>query len=229
MPALPATAATTGASMLTIEDLKGICLEARASFETVQLIIAGGAPRDILSKAPVKDIDIFVNGAYVPHFEECCGAFAAVIGGVIVNSEAHNQGDKDYVGRFGRLCDIKMPGEHPPVQVIQLFEDPVDDVNRYDFGLSQCFVTPRGLFMTPKCIEDRMSMSITYMDTDKGNAALRRSKRRLAHLRAKYDPDLWLFNNCEQLDAMPEEVTIVNEGSFTDADELMAALDRIFK
>lgn len=173
---------------------------ARGIFDTDNLIIAGGAPRDLLSGVAVKDIDIFVkqeledlnneNGPFV----SSCRRLAGYLQGEAVFRPAH----PNYPDMFD-LCDID--GKYGPVQVIGLDDsDPIDDVNNYDFDLSQVFITPGGLYGTQKAWEARAAGTITYTPSDLSAPAMVRSKARLGRLREKY-PE-WSFANCTVLDEM---------------------------
>ncbi len=198
-------------SELTIERLQNLCAWARGYFGP-SAIIAGGAPRDLLHGKPVKDIDIFVrvdgedlvpSGGYIEDigftevvespvplgdskFVMRCKGFAELIGGEAVFRESPEQ----YAG-LADLCDIKT--SEYPVQIIAIDHDPVDDVHRYDFGLSQVFVTPLGLFFTPKYRLDDACRQITYTAEYPTYDQINRSKARLARLQAKYAD--WSFEN----------------------------------
>lgn len=203
---------------LTIERLQTLCVLARAYFETDHLIIAGGAPRDILHCKPVKDIDIFVQvtleqlappsagfndfefvapcASTDSTFQAQCKAFAEALNG----TAEFRKGPEAY-GDLADLCDIKT--QSYPVQIIALFQDPVDDVHGYDFGISQVFVTPRGVFSSARAVEDDLNCKVTYLrEGDATPAQIERSRKRLARLREKYKH--WNFKQCESLDAEPE-------------------------
>jgi hypothetical protein len=219
-----------------LQALQNLCQLARAIFETSSLIVAGGAPRDVLSGVPVKDIDIFVkvtpeylDGADMidvdvftetveklegsSKFTRACAALATTQLGVAT----FNKGPESY-GGLADLCDIEIPGS-VPIQIIALFEDPVDDVHRYDFTISQVFVTPRGIFQTPAAYEDRQRRFIRYTgDNGRSDAAIERSRKRLSRLRLKY-PD-WIYVDCYGLD-VPAGTTQ------TPLDQYETLLDRI--
>jgi hypothetical protein len=195
---------------ITIADLRQLCESARFWFDTDQLIIAGGAPRDILSGAPVKDIDIFVrmddedaeltvlddNSV----FRQRCHNFAGVFEGKAEFVTHDRQSDNVRVLDYACIRNAFL-GHN--IDIVALGEDPVDDVHNYDFGLSQVFVTPRGWFRTGYALMDMDMNSITYV-RDVANeipASVQNSKRRLERLRAKYPNRR--FVSCEQLDAIP--------------------------
>lgn len=210
---------------LTIGLLQELCSLARSYLGTSSLIIAGGAPRDVLHGTPVKDIDIFVQvtpddlalpttefGAFnydtdtfvapsepaLSSFQQRCTNFARALNG---GTAEFRQSPEAY-GGLADLCDIKTNSY--PVQIIALFEDPIDDVHGYDFGLSQVFVTPRGVFFTKAFQEDSDNYTITYIDGDRSEAAVERSRKRLARLREKYGT--FRFVGTEALDDGPSEV-----------------------
>lgn len=192
---------------LTIEKLQQLCFNARLLFGTEALIIAGGAPRDVLSAVPVKDIDIFVqlderDGGQDTPFTRACINFASLLNGTAEFRPAA----EDYADILD-LCDITEPTTHGTVQIIGIDDHPIDDVPRYDFGLSQVFVTPGGLFFTEAAIRDRQARTITHFPTYHDEYGFRRSKARLERLRAKYQD--WTFVNCESLDTgvMPQRST----------------------
>lgn len=192
----------------TIESLMNIVALGREKFGTNQLIIAGGAPRDIISGVPVKDIDIFVNlsaidaapwevkpgtfpdDVYPVPFQVACALFAQ-------SMEATFEFDDT---QEGYACDVcRMVTNDGPIEVIALKNGmhPIDDVPNYDFGLSQVFVTPTGVFQSNNATDDRLRRTITYRPSNLGDHAVARSARRYGRLQEKY-PD-WRFVNCESL------------------------------
>ena len=181
---------------LTLFDLQSLCETARLVVRTTNLLIAGGAPRDIFSGAPVKDIDIFMMADKTPGddtpFAQGSRELATFLGGVVELVE----GDGDYAEVFD-ICNITGADIHPDIQIIGIDRDPVDDVHRYDFGLSQVFVTPRGPFFTEAAVRDFESHTITYTPSNPDAFAVERSRKRLARLEAKYPG--WHFANCEVL------------------------------
>lgn len=168
-----------------------------------QAIIAGGAPRDILEGRPVKDIDVFVriscDEAGTKKFRQNCEEFADFFGG----EAAFRPCEPGYTDHFD-LCDVTHDGGCK-FEVIAVYTDPAADVHNYDFGLSQVFVTPNGIFQSPKAVEDSRAKKITYLhNPDRTTSAYYRSKARLARLREKYTD--WDFVNCGFLDDLPERV-----------------------
>lgn len=185
--------------MTTIKQLQDLVSLARVSFCTEHLIIAGGAPRDILNGAPVKDIDVFVNiESSEDRFASRCEWFAKEIGGKLTLRES----DPNYPDIFN-LADIEC--DNGIVQIVGLYENPIDDVVKYDFTVSQVFVTPAGVFMTPAYVEDSRAKIIRYQPSNLETAAVKRSAARLERLRLKYPASEWSFANCESLDAISAE------------------------
>lgn len=187
-------------SNITIQTLQLLCGTARAVFGE-QAIISGGAPRDVLSGAPVKDIDVFVKldvdqlGRADSDFVHQCAQFAALIGG----AAEMRLSNESYINCFD-LCDITRGGVKGAVQIIGVTGDPADDVPKYDFDLSQVFVTPNGLFATEAAWQARVNRTITFTPSACDEKAMLRSKARLERLRAKYQG--WAFRNTEALDAL---------------------------
>ncbi|WP_434033556.1 hypothetical protein [Cupriavidus sp. a3] len=190
---------------MTIEKLQHLCQTARSLFGTEELIIAGGAPRDTLSGVQVKDIDIFVRIEWEEgedtQFTHNCKILAAWLMG-----EAEFRPANEDYGNLLDLCDIKGANAHGLIQVIGLDRDPIGDVHSYDFGLSQVFVTPSGLFYTENAVKDRANKTITHFATYENDAGFLRSKARYGRLLEKYAG--WRFVNCEALegDSMPVEI-----------------------
>ena len=188
-------------SNLTIEKLQHLCLIARGCFGSSEVIISGGAPRDVLSGTTVKDIDVFVSidmeqlGRADSGFVKYCREFAAMVGGV----PEFRPSVEHYVNCFD-LCDITKDGVKGAIQIIGGDGDPVDGVPKYDFDLSQVFVTPKGLFGTQAAWAARASKTITFTPSAFDDKAMLRSKARLERLRAKYPG--WAFANTDGLDAI---------------------------
>lgn len=187
--------------MEKMDKLKQLCKEARWMFGTEQLIIAGGAPRDVLTGVPIKDIDIFVRmpeDGDATWFSARCQALATFMDWKVDLRPSN----PEYAYYFD-LADFHDATGKLVAQVIGLFDDPVDDVVKYDFDLSQIFVTPNGVFVTEAAHAARQARTISYVPSAQDQFALYRSKARLGRLRAKYDG--WTFANCDVLDALPEQ------------------------
>jgi hypothetical protein len=194
-------------SALQMSDLFYVVNFARCVFPTGNAIVGGGAPRDLLNGAAVRDIDVFVLCDETPtdaensDFAQRCKTLAALLGG----QAAVRPAAEEYPGIFD-LCDITC-ADLPTIQVVGLTCDPIDDVCNYDFDLSQFFATGAGVFGTEVAWKARAAKTITYTpsvgDTD---ASRLRSKARLGRLREKYQG--WTFANCESLDLLvaPEPV-----------------------
>lgn len=197
---------------LDIQGLQQLCAEARSCFRN-NTIISGGAVRDTLLGRPVKDIDIFVQLRGLPDllsadreseqglmegsFRQRCHNFILTIGlfetdfavkhfEIFDHADTSDSCGEDVGANVARLSTSNVP---VPMEIIALKNDPVDDLVEYDFTISRCFVTARGLFMTQECMYDMRDKIIRYEKHNNHNEACwQRSKRRLARLRAKY-PD----------------------------------------
>lgn len=181
--------------MEQLEALKSLVANLRVWFGTDEVVIAGGAPRDILSGAPVKDIDIFVpvelqEGKETPFYRGCEMLAAQYEGNAVFQPVS-----EEYPDCYG-ICDIET--DRGLFQVIGLDRPPLDDLHHYDFGLSQVAITPNGLLFTEAAVRDRANKTITYTPHFPDDKAIERSRKRLARLRAKYPG--WAFVNCEPLD-----------------------------
>jgi hypothetical protein len=210
-----------------LDDLHCIVELARGIFETRDLIIAGGAPRDILSGIDPKDIDIFVRVTEAQigrggdlglmeitdgkpsrdsWFCKTCEKFAVALG--YCETVSFIDAPEDY-GNVADIANINSE-RYGMVQVVAITEDPVDDIVNYDFSLSQVFVTGAALFQTLICGNDRHARRITFTGNveEMNENAIKRSIARLARLRAKYSSDSWIFVNCDVLDA--EEQNLKN-------------------
>lgn len=199
----------------------------RAAFGTNSVICAGGAVRDTLNDAPVKDIDIFV-GLETDDFEfadAACGG-----GDRILEDSKFSLCAKNFSGfARGRDFEIKT-GNNPDyanladfatfvvgegalegyrVEVVGLIDDPIADISDYDFGLSQCFVTPRSLHLTQACARDMLNCTITYNDVPRNPASLVRSFKRLQRLREKYPARI--FIGAEVLEAQYNMLALTPE------------------
>jgi hypothetical protein len=219
-------------SDLTIERLKTLVGLAQYWIQTdADIIIAGGAPRDILHDRPVKDIDMFVmldkeegnldlgpNGQHVAienqEFPRNVRFLAKALGGTM----SHHATSSDY-GDIVDFCEITNLPDLPPIQIIGITERPLEDLFLYDFGLSQVAVNARGVLYTDAYMNDELNGRITYTpaipwDQIDAHSKLR-SKKRLGRLREKYSageyPDGihrygYRFTNCELLDLLPDEL-----------------------
>lgn len=180
--------------------IRSVAGAGRELFGNPSLIVAGGAPRDILSDVRIKDIDVFVECEFIEgqttKFCNGCRALANHYDGVPTFRDSH----PDY-SNFFSICDIQTASG--VIQVIGLDRDPIDDVQNYDFGLSQIFVTPNGCFMTLAAAQDRQNKTITFTPSNLDDKSVARSKKRLASLRERYAPLGWTFVNCEKLDSLP--------------------------
>lgn len=206
----------------TLDDLRALCASLRDDvFMTNALIIAGGAPRDILSGVEVKDVDVFVQLPQVltPNQQEnFLGELTddATIGDATRSALFIEQCERVRAMYKGRVCEFvegaeeygglvdlcTIPGTvHGTLQLVALDHDPVDDVHRYDYSLSQVLVTPGGVFQSLHCANDRAGRRVTFTGSVEhdSHAALVRSWRRLQRLQAKYTALGWTFHDCERL------------------------------
>jgi hypothetical protein len=156
---------------ITLETLSGLLSLVEATGFNPS-IVAGGAVRDTLLDRPVKDIDVFERRAQ---------SLATALGGKLeVRSEW-----VQYPNAYS-IADITGTAFGVPIQIIGLFEkDPIADVEHYDAGICQCWVTANSseAKMTDSCRHDIANKTITYF----GDAGLRNEKR-VARLKEKF-PD----------------------------------------
>lgn len=194
---------------ITMNDLH-ILLGIARNFFGETAIIAGGAPRDILSGVRVKDIDVFVHE---PEFEESaesesfktnCANFLSFIammhgGGVGVFRE--HSGD---YGQVNDLYGITGIPSLPDIEIIALSCMPIDDICCYDFTISRVFVDRHSVFQTLEASSDRANKIVRYVyHSSHDLLSIARSRRRLERLRQKYlAGDGWTFVNCEQIEAI---------------------------
>ncbi|HDR8931708.1 TPA: hypothetical protein QDA84_001734 [Burkholderia vietnamiensis] len=191
---------------ITIEALRELVQTGREVFGVNDLIIAGGAVRDTLNIRPVKDIDMFVSLARHTDVQEemsewfahACGNIAAGLG--VDGSQTFRETPAEY-GPLVDFCEIPTTPFGVPLQIILIDDDPVDDVHKYDFGLSQCFVTPNATFKTDAYLSDERRCRITYTPSAQDLAAMLRSKARLGRLRSKYE--FYECVGCAALDELP--------------------------
>lgn len=177
---------------LDIKALQSLCGSLRSIFGTEQLIIAGGAVADTVAGVEVKDIDVFLR---MPPFAEdefrskvkVAAAWLADLRDVPIERVNVKNFDtnQDSGGELLDVAELQLEGE-PTIQLMQLAEDPVDDVHNYDVCQRQQFVTPNGHFSTEAAIADRAGGTITYNDIPRDPASFARSVRRYQRLKDKY-------------------------------------------
>lgn len=181
-----------------IEDYQGLCGILRVIFEDPNLIISAGCLRDTLSNVPVKDIDVFTESYETEGLNSKwatqCKTFAEFCKGVAL----FRVPSPEYPTIFD-ICDV-VSEQYGIVQIIAIQKDPIYDVPNYDFGLSQVFVTPNGLFFSEAAVKDRENKTITFAPSDLSEKAMIRSRDRFNRLKEKYHG--WTFVNCEELEAM---------------------------
>lgn len=139
--------------------------------------------------AKVFESDYVTNGG----FEE--GAEDDVLD--IVNSKGYSY------GAF-TLVDYKQPNFGWPIQLVFISCHPVVNItDHFDFGLSQCWVTPNQLRMTSAYWHDHFNQRITYLPSREPNEQRRVSSlHRLERLRQKYPG--WAFHGVHRLGQLPE-------------------------
>lgn len=198
--------------MPTMEQLRHLVSMARTGyygFGTEHCIIAGGAPRDILNDVEVKDIDIFVrideeNMGEGDDTWFCKGA-RNLASAISAADELTFPENADYPELF-EIARIQSAGGL--VEIIGVPDDPIEQINSYDFSISQVFVTPTMTFQSVLCAMDNENDTIRYLGGEHiGGAQQLRSALRLRRLRKKYPT--WMTLNCEDLDLIelpPEEV-----------------------
>lgn len=192
---------------ITIEALRKLVQTGREAFGVNDLIIAGGAVRDTLNMRPVKDIDMFVSltrhtdgdpESASDLFAGACARIADALGAP--GTQTFRETPAEY-GPLVDFCEIQTTPFGVPLQIIMIDDDPVDDVHKYDFGLSQCFVTPNTTFKTDAYLSDERHCTITYTPSAQDPAAMLRSKARLGRLRSKYE--FYDYVGCTALDELP--------------------------
>ncbi|MNK99248.1 hypothetical protein D3C87_1196360 [compost metagenome] len=204
---------------LTIKDLQTLVALARNNmlgFGHEQIIIAGGAVRDLLLGGPVKDIDMFIGPDSTLTDADYSGegndfaVMALTFAERHLRAKGKAQPAHDNYPNWFDLVDV--PGSRVthglPVQLIGIAVNPIDDVMNYDFSISQCFVTPCGLFMSDQCGKDMRDKIIRFTPEDgQDGFQWERSRKRLHRLRQKY-PD-WTLLGCDELTRVTAE-----DGSF---------------
>jgi hypothetical protein len=179
--------------MLTIQKLMDFRRELAKGLD-MDVIIAGGAPRDLFHGKPVKDIDVFVGGEAPWDLEE------RVIKVLGLETLAYTKSTDSYDGQkrnvlqrvtdFHALADFKtgfVPDSHPvgfygaPVQVISTLPPPRDVVrDEFDFGLCEIWIGEEGLRWTKRFWHDHERKRLTLR---KGGEV---SSERLERLCRKY-------------------------------------------
>lgn len=204
---------------LSIKDLQTLVALARNNmlgFGHQQIIIAGGAVRDLLLGGPVKDIDMFVGPdstlTDADYYGEKNDFAVKALGFAEHRLRATGKAQPAHPSYPGWFDVVDVPGSRVthglPVQIIGINVNPIDDVMNYDFSISQCFVTPGGLFMSDQCGKDMRDKIIRFTPEDGQDAfQWERSRKRLHRLRQKY-PD-WTLVGCDELTRVTAE-----DGSF---------------
>jgi hypothetical protein len=216
---------------LTIPRLQKACKEVNECFPQAKVVIAGGAVRDVLNGKPVKDIDTFIQ--LDPSLPEEKLYEAWYTGCVELASRYYCDWSGDFAGRHDKgiladgepleqlsnragygygafsLVDFPTGPFMHPWQLVFIDIDPEENVrHHFDFGLSQCWVTPEQLRMTSAYWQDHFRRRITYTPSREPNEQrLESSRGRLERLREKYAD--WEFHRMHLLGRKPEPVELV--------------------
>lgn len=181
---------------LTIADLQAIVAKVKPFFPNREVIIAGGAPRDVFHGRPIKDIDIWVGGTDETLVE---GGAYSVRDSLNVGASRKSDGDINvvplkesnkaaYLSAGFKVYNID-PGFHClPTQIIWR---PTDDLRRnvvesFDLGICQVWVDSRGLRGTPAFWKDSTNHTLTKVGNDWENDEAQAAKH-LARVQAKYE------------------------------------------
>lgn len=178
----------------------------------------GKQPKDIdlfVKPRPGDELigDDFCDTPGMSQFRLQCQAFARKLGDSAVVNFLES-GTCDSGGNMADVAEIHnavihVPGEAtaenelpdwvalalPPIQIMALWVDPVDDVHEYDFFQRQVFVTPRGMFFSGNATDDLLNNQITYNKIPRDDPSFQRSVRRYVRLKEKY-PHI-TFVGCE--------------------------------
>lgn len=152
-------------------------------------VIGGGAVRDTFLGAPVKDIDLFVDtrDTYEVAYRKQVHLLTTFLGGTAVVAR-----EASVESQYFDTYHITAPS-YPVIEVLPVERCVFEDINDYDFGLSQIQMTAQGIVTTPAFKQDMRDNTLTYM---KGTTWVK-SAARLGRIRSKY-PDRALVN-CEVL------------------------------
>lgn len=173
---------------LTIEKLRELVqLTSRCLKKPV--LVAGGAPRDILHNKPVRDIDIFVPDYYSGSVKSLISALRCV-DVVYAQFNASNEYSKQGL-RMSWLVTLPTGFHMYPIQLIAFAEEPIEVVKQFDFGLCQVWIDGRRLGWTQKYSRDHDNQRMTYQEND-GRSL---SRKRLLQLQEKYPPQKWSYWN----------------------------------
>lgn len=193
---------------LSIAKLQVLAGEIQRFFPTSHIAIAGGCVRDLLSNREVKDIDVFIQLGSTDESERANEHYNGCdLLGKWLHCNPVYEGDlldltnsKGYSYGAFALVDYPTGWRGHPVQLVFIDEHPVDNVTRhFDFGLSQCWVTPNQLRMTKAYWFDYFNQRITYLPSAAPNEQRRlSSKHRAERLKAKYKG--WRFDRLWLLD-----------------------------
>lgn len=183
------------------------------------VICAGGAPRDLLNRKPVKDLDFFIQGDagdFWNVYEELCKEFMVDRGYGYGKGDTQKAASKDFVGcdmenltlfcgsGYGRgpnyagfwTVEFTLGWRGYPVQLVYVKN--TDDVQtdcmeRFDFGLTRLWLDDRRLRLTHDFHDDANNRRLTFYGSGWGET----SEDRLKRIRAKYSD--WKFRDLSHL------------------------------
>jgi hypothetical protein len=175
--------------MLTVAQLQTCVTKIRRCHSDREVVIAGGALRDIICGKPIKDIDIFIQGTMPDHY--CSGLHYR-----LEEDFALGTHDSDYeifaaspLSTYGGYSDF-WTIEYPvgwfglPVQLVYVDTQDLraDLMECFDFGLSRIWCDERRLRWTSEFEFDRANKRLSFYGSGWGQT----SPERLARIQAKY-------------------------------------------
>lgn len=183
---------------LSIQRLQELMKTVQTCFKGCEALCSGGAPRDILNKREVKDIDIFVY----PHFTSMWKAGVRQFSEAIHCAPSPPSRTTNSADGFPfQVLDFKSGFMFYPVQIIRVEQPVLQHIQKtFDFGLSMVWVDSQRLRMFPEYWRDYHSRQITYVGGAKSPNAqqLESSRQRLARLKLKYPQ--WRFSRTGRLE-----------------------------
>lgn len=200
---------------LSIRKLQDLCGVISSIFKGCEVVVAGGALRDLLHDRQVKDIDVFIQGEFDPFEDEademewhCKKLGTKLHCDPVFEWEHHNGGESGSTHSCFSLVDYPMGLHWHPVQLIFIEDSPRENVKRhFDFGLSRVWCSATQLRMEPEYWKDHYRQCISYTPSDEPTPErMLSSARRLQRLKLKY-PN-WRFEAFELSSIeVPPEVT----------------------
>ena len=168
---------------ISIEKLNEFQRVIQKFFPEKKVIIAGGAPRDILHGKKVKDIVVFIESKLFPKF-----SIIEAIGDMLHTEPTFTEDNTAYNKAFEVVNYDRGPCMLP-VQLIFPRRDPVQDIKEtFDYGLCQVWLDGgRKIHTTPAYWRDHNSKTFHFLLEGGGSASSDHTER----LQAKY-PE-WRF------------------------------------